>query len=634
MADATIGALRVVLGADTGTFEDGLKRAQSSLSTFAKSVGTIAAGIGLERIIEKSVESAVHAVKEGFQRIDAIGKEAQKTGIGVEAFSGLILSAELADVSMQTLSTSLGKLSKNMVETSQGTGEAQKTFEALGISVKNTDGTLKSADQVLIEIAGKFEQTSDGATKTAAAIALLGRSGKELIPLLNAGAAGLEEMRATAERMGLVIDKNTAYQVERFNDNLKILGKTQEGITNLVIQGIIPALVRLSDMFVESATKGDLIRTVANAIINEFKALVIAVNLAITEFGLFVLAGKELFAIFSNFPNIEKSAEALNNLREITRQWGGASEAARDSASALFVTIFGQAKTTTDQVATATSKFSDTIASFALRTAVLRGEFALLAPGFAEQAVQLKLTDAAAQGLSRTVVGLTPAQQQLNAAMLEFQGARIANEALNPWERLQKQIAVTNAVLAGGKATNEEIGLIMRKTAQDTEALYVGAAKTIADNFTSAFATLAQENKKYAAIAKAAAIAQATINTYEGATKAYATLGPFGPIAAAAIIAAGFALIAKMIGVGLASGGSFRVGGGLTGVDSEMIAFRATPGEIVDVRRPGQDRGGGVQTINLGLPSPNEFFTQHVREMVNALNRAAPDGYILKVAPA
>src|SRR5262245_36394063 len=632
MADATIGSLRVVLGADTGTFEDGLKRAQSSLATFGKNVATIAAGIGLERIIEKSVELAVHAVKEGFQRIDAIGKEAQKTGIGVEAFSGLILSAELADVSMQTLSTSLGKLSKNMVETSQGTGEAQKTFEALGISVTNTDGTLKTADKVLIELADKFAKSSDGAIKTAAAIALLGRSGKELIPFLNADAEGLEEMRETAERMGLTSNENTRFQVERFNDNLKILGKTQEGITNLVIQGIIPALVRLSDVFVESATKGDLIRTVANAIINEFKALVVAVNVAITEFGLFVLASKELFAIFSNFPDIQKSAEALNNLKEITAQWGAASEAARNAATALFVTIIGKARGPIDDLHNSTSKFSDTIAGFALRTAVLRGEFSLLAPGFAEQAAQLNLTDKAAQGLSRTVEGLTPAQQRLNAAMLEFQGAKIANDALNPWERLEKQIAVTNAVIAGGKATNEEIGLIMRKTAQDTEALYVSGAKAIADNFTSAFNTLAQENKKYAAIAKAAAIAQATINTYEGATKAYATLGPFGPFAAAAIIAAGLVLVAKMAGIGFAQGGSFRVGGGLTGVDSEMVAFRATPGEMVDVRRPGQDRGGGVQTINLGLPSPNEFFAQHVLEMVKVLNKAAPDGYILQVA--
>lgn len=43
---------------------------------------------------------------------------------------------------------------------------------------------------------------------------------------------------------------------------------------------------------------------------------------------------------------------------------------------------------------------------------------------------------------------------------------------------------------------------------------------------------------------------------------------------------------------GFATGGSFKVGGA-GGIDSKLIQFRATPGEMVDIRTPGQDRGGG-----------------------------------------
>ena len=99
---------------------------------------------------------------------------------------------------------------------------------------------LKSSAQVLTEIAGKFEGSADGANKTAAAMALLGKSGRELIPLLNEGAAGLDEMQKTAQNMGLVIDQNTSNAVQKFNDNLKILGKTKEGIANLVIAQVGP----------------------------------------------------------------------------------------------------------------------------------------------------------------------------------------------------------------------------------------------------------------------------------------------------------------------------------------------------------------------------------------------------------
>lgn len=47
---------------------------------------------------------------------------------------------------------------------------------------------------------------------------------------------------------------------------------------------------------------------------------------------------------------------------------------------------------------------------------------------------------------------------------------------------------------------------------------------------------------------------------------------------------------------GFKTGGTFRVGGS-GGADSQMVAFRATPGEMVDIRRPGQvdtKRGGDV----------------------------------------
>src|SRR5262245_22849981 len=126
MADATIGALRVVLGADTGTFEDGLKKAESALGKFGTNVSTIAKGIGLEKIIEKSLTEAIGFVKDSFREIEQIGQEAQKIGVGVEILSGLKLAAELAEVSFEQLSGSLGRFNKHISETASGTGDAEK----------------------------------------------------------------------------------------------------------------------------------------------------------------------------------------------------------------------------------------------------------------------------------------------------------------------------------------------------------------------------------------------------------------------------------------------------------------------------------------------------------------------------
>lgn len=106
------------------------------------------------------------------------------------------------------------------------------------------------------------------------------------------------------------------------------------------------------------------------------------------------------------------------------------------------------------------------------------------------------------------------------------------------------------------------------------------------------------ENRKIAAIGKAAAIAQATIKTYEAATSAYASLagipyvGPaLGAAAAAAAIAAGMANVRAIQSQspGFRTGGNMTVGGH-GGTDSQLVAFRATPGEQVHINTPAQAR--------------------------------------------
>src|SRR5262245_37938639 len=506
MADATIGALRVVLGADIGTFEDGLKTAQGALGSFAKKITEIAGGIKLEKIIDKSIKLAVDAVTEGFHRIDAVGKEAQKVGIGVEAFSGLILSAELADVSMETLATSLGRLSKNMAETAAGTGEAEKTFRALGISVTNTDGTLKTSDQVLTEIAGKFETTSDGAAKTAAAIALLGRGGKELIPLLNEGAASLKEMTETAQRMGLIIDQNTANAVQKFNDNLKILGKTQEGITNIVIAALIPALVRLSDQFAQTAKDGTLQQVVAERIINTFKQLAVTAAQAALVAGDSVQTWKLLFQIMnSGVLDTEGVAEKWNRLTELFRTFPDRMAAVRGEMLKL-CTALTVNKKATDDMETSINKVQETINNLKLRTAELTQTTTGLADGFRQQAVQLKLMTAEQAIAINSAEQLKGKSKELNNEMLLFQGAKIAEQSKTAWERYNETMGKVQDALKATEITAETQSKLMQKQATDTAAIWLKSADDVASNFGQALSLMAKQNKDFALAAKAIAI--------------------------------------------------------------------------------------------------------------------------------
>lgn len=171
---------------------------------------------------------------------DELNKTSQKIGMGVEALSGLKYAAELADVTMQSLTTGLRKLAQNASDAAAGTGEALPAFEAMGIAVKDSSGHLKTTDDLLLDVAEKMSQYGDSAQKTALAQKIFGRAGSDLIPLLNAGKSGIAELRAEAEKLGLTWSGPDAQAAEDFNDNLTRLKRSIDGMVLSIGKELLP----------------------------------------------------------------------------------------------------------------------------------------------------------------------------------------------------------------------------------------------------------------------------------------------------------------------------------------------------------------------------------------------------------
>ena len=102
--------------------------------------------------------------------------------------------------------------------------------------------------------------------------------------------------------------------------------------------------------------------------------------------------------------------------------------------------------------------------------------------------------------------------------------------------------------------------------------------------------------------------------------------------AAAVVLAKGLALVAAIKTAAFAQGGSFKVGG-VGGPDSQLVQMALSPGEMVDVKKPGQTAPGGAREVALtGISSRDLFTGQMIADLVTALNDAHSDGYKLKVA--
>lgn len=197
---------------------------------------------------------------------DQLNKASQRTGVAVEALSQYQYAAELSDVSNETLVGSLAKLVRNMDQAAQGTKEQAAAFDAIGVSVKNADGTLRSTQDVFDDIAVALSRLPDGATKTALAMQLFGRSGAQLIPLLNANADGFRAVREEADGLGVTFSGELAARAEELKDNLTRLDKAGSALGITLASSIVPGLADFTTEVVKAYGESEGLLRVFDAI--------------------------------------------------------------------------------------------------------------------------------------------------------------------------------------------------------------------------------------------------------------------------------------------------------------------------------------------------------------------------------
>jgi len=230
---AQVSGIEVRFSGNTADLEKSVGRANSAISGFAKSAAAGLAGA-------LSVGAFVAAGKAALNYADSIGKMSQKIGMTTEELSKLNYAAKLSDVSLGELQGGLQQLSKNMEAGSEG-------LAALGISATDASGNLRSTNDVMMEVAEAFAGMEDGAGKTAIAMNIFGRSGANLIPLLNSGRTGLAQMAGEAENLGVVISGDAAKAAEQFNDNLTRLQTAAEGLAQKILNPVLPSLIEFTN---------------------------------------------------------------------------------------------------------------------------------------------------------------------------------------------------------------------------------------------------------------------------------------------------------------------------------------------------------------------------------------------------
>lgn len=267
MASRNLGTLTLDLVAKIGGFERGMDQAarvsekrMRQIQATAKKVG---AAIGIA--LTAAATTIAVGVKNAIDEADKLNDLNQRLGISAEALSGFGYAAKQTGTDIESMARGLKLLAKNSAEALDASSEQAKLFGAMGISVQDAQGKLRSLEDLLPEIAEKFKELDDATLESALAQKLFGKSGDELIEFLNLGRDGIDQLRQKLRDMGGELDGNTLKAADDFNDTLDDIKTQVDAIYLQLAKDMLPVLQDLADYIRDSAKEGEGIITIFRA---------------------------------------------------------------------------------------------------------------------------------------------------------------------------------------------------------------------------------------------------------------------------------------------------------------------------------------------------------------------------------
>ena len=513
---------------------------------------------------------------------DKLGKFANQTGLTTEFLSKMNVAAEFTDINIKTMNKSLEYLQVKIGEAAKGIGEGRETLEEFGIELYKNNGILKTTEDMLPELADKFQAMTSATERSEAAQKLFGQRGIAMVKILREGREGLKKYADEAEAMGLVIDEKAAANAAKFNDALYKVRGTLMGLRNEIGERIIPVITGLSEKFT------DFIKN------NKEEIITLGVTWAGTMGHMIEVGAKAVAALNDSWRGLEMlvRAQAVTQTATVETAGKGVAWLTKQAQKAMnamnWKGIFDKwlvgSKNFRDGVDKTTDKIGD----------------------FREQA-QFNLQELLDEGLS-----IAKADTFIERIKAAIKGVTLLGEA--EVENAEKKIELGNYELEEEARLAGEIAKIQEKKAVD--------AKKSTEARTEALSKMAKVGralgKEMFMVSKAVGIAEATMDTHKAVAKAIKN--PPGPpwsfAYGAAALAYGMAQVASIASQTYAHGGMTNVPREqtVTVTEGERIISPAQNKDLTDFMAGAGGMGNGVVIENINI-LPNATNAEMLLDM-------------------
>lgn len=224
---------------------------------------TLAVG-GMIKLAEKTAESA-----------DVIDKLSERTGVNREELQRWKYAADQSGADVTKFEVGIKKLSSAMDGANSGAKGSQEAFSKLGISMKEVQ--TKSPSEMLDTVMKKLADMPDSAKRNALGNELLGKSYSDMLPLLNAGSKGIEDLKNRADSLGLVMSEDAVKANVKFADTLADVKESFSAVFMHISNEFLPILQMVLDFILEHMPEIQAVFQVVFAVIKGVVNVVVEV---------------------------------------------------------------------------------------------------------------------------------------------------------------------------------------------------------------------------------------------------------------------------------------------------------------------------------------------------------------------
>lgn len=242
----------LILNAES--FNNGLKAAQREAKEFEKNLkptltATKDLGVGMAAAGTAIAGGLLAASKAAIDYGDKLNDARQKTGLTAQELANLGFAAEQSGSSFEGISTGLKFLAKNMESAIAKGGDTRAAFNELGISSKDLAAKQGDVNSVFLLVADRLKGIDDPAKKAALSMAIFGKAGVDLIPLLNEGSAGIAELGKNAAK----VSDDFVKASDQLNDTLNEVSQAALGASIGIAEALLPSLQSIATTVADAA---------------------------------------------------------------------------------------------------------------------------------------------------------------------------------------------------------------------------------------------------------------------------------------------------------------------------------------------------------------------------------------------